>query len=143
MLFIGNECVACGRIHAGAHDRACLDDPAYLHIIKGTPPAEGVERWWITPPLDPHGRILDRWRVIDAMSAARWSTFAAAAPSAEITHLSLALQESGWCLHAFTSVARPRTLSPYALIGITHAHRTFWLVGRDGTAYPLAVDLRS
>jgi hypothetical protein len=146
MFFIGNECVACGRDHPGAHDRACLDDPANLLITKGTPPTEGVERWWFTPPLDPHGRILERWSVIDAMATARWSTFTSTHPPAVITCLSIALQLSGWRLHAFTSVARPRALTPYALIGITHAYRddaqrTFWLAGRDQSAFPLAVDL--
>ncbi|GIG69320.1 hypothetical protein [Phytomonospora endophytica] len=147
MFFIGHECVACRRAHPGAHDRACLDDPSHLHVTKATPPAEGGARWWITPPPDPQGRILDRWSLIEAMSAATWTTFAARLPSAEVTFASTALQDSGWRLHAFTRLTRPRALRPYRLLGITHidraeSRRTFWLAERDRSAHPVAVELR-
>lgn len=139
-------CVACRREHRGANDRVCLGSPR-PHIQKGTPPAVGVERWWLAPPPEAAGRLSDRLLLAEAMLAAPWQHRSDGTVPAALDGLSRCLESDFWHLSAWTMPAPPEPMAPYVLLGLRHsprfgsAARVFWLAGHHDIAHVIAVDL--
>lgn len=146
MYTTSRACVACRREHPGAHDRGCLAFP-HPHVTKGTPPAIGVDRWWLAPPPEAAGRLTDRLLLAEAMSAATWETRTEATVPTAINSLSACLEGNFWHLAAWTAPTSPTVMAPYELLGLRHgprfgsSTRVFWLAGHHGVAHVLAIDL--